>query len=206
MACELGLAVLRQGSVTVPRLLRAFRSGREALREDHRGGDALARRQYSMIADQLHCAPEHVERVVAEWMYRRPLKWLPLCRRRGLLPLLDTLDAQGVRAGIFSDYPAHDKLAALGLAGRFDPILSAVDSAIDAFKPSPRGYLAAAAAWNLPPEDILYVGDRADVDAAGARAAGMACAILGTGAGSSSPDILYIRDFAELQRVVTQPR
>ena len=54
-------------------------------------------------------------------------------------------------AGVLSDYPAEAKLQALGLAGRFSPVLCATDPEIGAFKPNPRGFLHACAVWNLPP-------------------------------------------------------
>ena len=47
-----------------------------------------------------------------------------------------------------------------------------------AFKPSPRGFLAACARWELDPADVLYVGDRVDADAAGAAAARMPAVIV----------------------------
>jgi FMN phosphatase YigB (HAD superfamily) len=107
------------------------------------------------------------------------LKYLQFCRAAGLDRLLAALDAAGLRMGVLSDYPAEAKLEALGLAGRFSPVLCATDPGIDAFKPNPRGYLRACEIWGLSPADVLFVGDRADVDAAGAAAAGMPCAIVG---------------------------
>jgi len=46
-------------------------------------------------------------------------------------------------------------------------------------KPSPRGFLRAAERWQIDPSEILVVGDRAEVDAQGAVAAGMPCVIIG---------------------------
>ena len=112
-------------------------------------------------------------------MLNRPLKYLQFCRAVGLDGLLAELDRLGVRTGVLSDYPAEAKLRALGLEGRFSPVLCATDPEIGAFKPSPRGFLRACAVWNLPPRDVLFVGDRVDVDAAGAAAAGMRCVIIG---------------------------
>jgi HAD superfamily hydrolase (TIGR01509 family) len=204
MACEMGVlctASLLRGDSRVPSTVRAFRTCRESLRTRACSSEPLARRQYSLAAERLGCAPAAVEEVVHEWMYRRPLKWLPYCRRPGVLELLTFLEMRGVRRGVFSDYPAHDKLAALGLAGRFDLVVSAVDADIDAFKPDPRGYLAAAERWGVTPASVLYVGDRVEVDATGAAAAGMRCALLGRTAGSTATTI-GVRHFAELQRAL----
>jgi FMN phosphatase YigB (HAD superfamily) len=131
------------------------------------------------------------------------LKYLQFCRATGLDGLLAAIDRAGLRAGILSDYPAGPKLAALGLAGRFTPVLSATDPEIDAFKPSPRGYLRACEIWGVSPSEVLFVGDRADVDAAGAAAAGMPCAIVGRApaAGTAGPTYTVFHSFERLTRV-----
>ena len=81
--------------------------------------------------------------------------------------------------GVLSDYPAEAKLRALGLAGRFSLVLCATDPEVGAFKPNPRGFLRACERWQIARGDVLVVGDRVDVDAAGAAAAGMPCVIIG---------------------------
>jgi len=45
-------------------------------------------------------------------------------------------------------------------------------------KPNPRGFEVAAAKMGLIPEQVVYVGDREDVDAVGALNAGMTPIIL----------------------------
>jgi HAD superfamily hydrolase (TIGR01549 family) len=161
--------------------LRAFRGAQETLRRgevSHPPSDVRAA-QCQTAADASGLPVAEVQELAEEWMNRRPLKYLQFCRATGLDALLDVIEGAGVKAGILSDYPADDKLHALGLAGRFAPVLCASDPAIGAFKPSPRGYLRACEIWGLAPEQVLYVGDRAEVDAAGAEAAGMPCAIVG---------------------------
>jgi FMN phosphatase YigB (HAD superfamily) len=119
-----------------------------------------------------------VAAIVDEWMIERPLKYLAGCRARGLVELLDFLRARRVRVGILSDYPAAKKLDALGIRHYFSLVLCGGDPDVAAFKPNPRGFLAASARWQLDPADILYVGDRADADAAGAAAANMPAVIV----------------------------
>jgi phosphoglycolate phosphatase-like HAD superfamily hydrolase len=69
---------------------------------------------------------------------------------------------------------------------------------VAAFKPNPRGILVALERLGVAPGEALYVGDRAEVDAAAARAAGVACAIL-SGL-KAAPDAAYlaVASFAEL--------
>jgi FMN phosphatase YigB (HAD superfamily) len=159
------------------RALRAYRAAQERLRQSDAGVSDATQLADAARASGLPVA--EVQTLVAEWMMNRPLKYLQFCRAAGLDGLLAELDRHDVRAGVLSDYPAHAKLRALGLEGRFSPVLCATDSDIGAFKPSPRGFLRACAVWNLSPRDVLYVGDRVDVDAAGAAAAGMRCVIIG---------------------------
>ena len=190
--------------IRVPTVIATFRRVREQLRGEHEGHEFIATRQYSVVAERLRCSADEVEQIVEEWMSRRPLKWLRYCRRRGLVRLLDCLARRGIVAGVLSDYPAQDKLAALGVSRHFDLVLTTADPAINAFKPSERGYLAAAAKWHLKPSEVLYVGDRVDVDVPGARAAGMLPAVLTRR--QVDQDVIAIRTFAELTSVFERPR
>jgi HAD superfamily hydrolase (TIGR01549 family) len=149
-----------------------------------------------------------VERLVGEWMIARPLKYLRLSRRKGLEPLLDLLDRSGVRAGVLSDYPPELKLRALGVHGRFSPVLCTSAPEVAALKPSPRGFLLACRSWHLAPGEVLFVGDRPDVDAAGASAAGMPCVIIGGGFRSSrrTPGYLVLRSLERLLDVLDNRR
>jgi HAD superfamily hydrolase (TIGR01549 family) len=143
-----------------------------------------------------------VQALVDEWIMTRPLKYLQLCRASGLDGLLATLDRLALKAGVLSDYPAEAKLRALGVDGRFWPVLCSTDPEIDAFKPNPRGFLRACELWDMSPSQVLFVGDRADVDAAGASAAGMPCAIVGRAIpADSSGRFTWFRDFERLCRV-----
>jgi FMN phosphatase YigB (HAD superfamily) len=192
-------ATALSGGLRVPRVIAAFRTTRESLRTES-DGRPIVQRQYAAVAEALGCSPDDVQRIVEDWMYRRPLKWLRYCRRRGVVGVLDWLDGRGLAKGVLSDYPAHDKLAALGLGDRFDVVMSTVDPDIDAFKPSPRGFALAASRWGLEPSTVLYVGDRPDVDVAGARAAGMPCAVLTRR--PVAPDAIRIGRLSELERVL----
>ncbi|HET9372821.1 MAG TPA: HAD family hydrolase [Vicinamibacterales bacterium] len=179
MAAELAMLPL-SGPRKAPRRLKAlqaYRAAQERLRDATAAGSSASQVEAAARASGLSVA--EVETLVAEWMIRRPLKYLQFCRRPGVPALLDRLSRAGIRAGILSDYPAAEKLRALGLEGRFAPVLCATDREIGAFKPSPRGFLRACDVWNLAPSEVLYVGDRIEVDAAGAAAAGMRCAIIG---------------------------
>ncbi len=212
MALELGTlpAVLRswQSTVSVLNTLRHFRSIREGLREGVKSEDSLLELQYLKTAERVGVPPSEVECVVREWIYQRPLKYLRFCKRRGLEAFMSYAEREGLHIGVFSDYPAQEKLQALGLDGRVKLTLCATDREINAFKPHPRGFLRACEYWGLRPEEVLYVGDRPEIDAEGAAAAGMPCAILSGLRGNQGKlgrlnNYSRVTSFRELQHVLT---
>lgn len=184
MALEMALLPVRLGSVAEARrawlFLRAFRHTQEELRAaaPSTGGEPLARRQLRMAAEKTGVSLRVGEDLVNTWMLERPLRYLPRLKRPGLDSLLATLAQLGVKVGALSDYPAGGKLRAMGITTYFSLVLCAADPPIGAFKPATAGFLAAAAAWSLAPSQVLYVGDREDVDRRGATAAGMPSLIL----------------------------
>ena len=164
-----------------PKRWRALLKYRQALEyfRDDRGEGTVGPALLATTATASGLTVDEVESLVTEWMHLRPLKYLRMCRVPGIDQLLDQFRQAGVVAGVLSDYPAEKKLTALGLGGRFSPVLCSLDPEIDALKPSPRGFETACRRWNLSPGDVLMIGDRAEVDAAGAIAAGMTCVIIG---------------------------
>jgi HAD superfamily hydrolase (TIGR01549 family) len=189
------------------RAIGHFRRTREELRSLGEPKGCLAKLQYKEAAKRIGEEPAAIERVVSEWLYQRPLKYLRFCRRRGIEAFLSMLEQKGIQVGVFSDYPVSDKLRALDLIERIPVALCATDPAINAFKPHPKGLLSACAIWRLCPEEVLYIGDRPEVDAVGAAAAGMPCAILfgrgSVGGHRNSPtDYLTFSSFEDLQHAL----
>jgi len=118
------------------------------------------------------------------------------------------VEREGLHIGVFSDYPAQEKLQTLGLDKQVKLTLCATDREINAFKPHPRGFLRACEYWGLRPEEVLYVGDRPEIDAEGAAAAGMPCAILSGLRGNQGKlgrlnNYSRVTSFRELQHVLT---
>jgi putative hydrolase of the HAD superfamily len=88
------------------------------------------------------------------------------------LPCLDRMAVH--RIGIISNgHPAHQqaKLERCGIADRFECVL--VSEACGVAKPDPAIFHQACARLGEPPASAIYVGDRYDVDAEGARRAGL---------------------------------
>lgn len=90
-----------------------------------------------------------------------------------VVPALDAL-AGGYRHGVLSNSSLANqdpKLRSLGLRDRFEVLVCAVELGVS--KPEAGAFLAACEAMGLPPGDVAYVGDQPEIDARGARDAGL---------------------------------
>jgi phosphoglycolate phosphatase/putative hydrolase of the HAD superfamily len=183
----------------VARTLAAYRRAQEALRGTAAVGDLRAA-QVAQAATSAGIDPVAVERIVTQWIETVPLELLPRFIRPGVEGALRTLQAGGIRLAVLSDYPAAAKLQALGLAGHFDLVLCADDPAIGAFKPDPLGLQVAMARLGVDAREAIYVGDRADIDAVAARAAGLPCLLVthSSEAGVAGPGVTYVSSFADI--------
>jgi HAD superfamily hydrolase (TIGR01549 family) len=184
MAVELAAASLG-GGVRAARIVKHYRDAHERLRQMGASDRPLAALQIERTAADAGVNAADVAATVEEWMVRRPLKYLRWCRRPELLALLDGLERAGLKIGALSDYVPDAKLDALEAARYFSLSLCTTDSRVNALKPHPKGFQVACELWGVRPEEVLYVGDRPDVDGEGAVAAGLACAILHRGGVSS---------------------
>lgn len=165
----LGHYALRPWRLDELLLLRRFRAEREK-RPGHQG-PGLESAQYAWCADNSRFSVAQVRAVVDRWMFRHPNQYLGSCAYPGTQSFFDALRQQGIKIGIYSDYPARDKLVALGL--RADIVVSSTDPEIDQLKPNPQGLLHLAAALGLAPAECLFIGDRPELDGLCAERAGM---------------------------------
>ncbi len=99
-----------------------------------------------------------------------------------VIPALEKLAASGLRLGIISNWDARLRplLRELKLAPYFDAMV--VSCEVGVIKPSPRIFAEAARRLRLPRNAILHVGDSLEMDAQGARAAGLEAWLLARGA------------------------
>lgn len=179
MALELVLGGLR----AIP-TVRRFRHSHEQLRPsgpEHAlmGADEPSpyERQLLVTAKDLRQPVSQVRQTVETWMMHRPQKWIRCFRRRALLRELVEFQAEGGLLALVSDYPLRSKLSAfhgVPQMPQFDAVIASGEvGGPSALKPSPIGYLAAASALGVTPEECLVIGDRLDADGAAAKAAGM---------------------------------
>ncbi len=176
MAVELALGGLR-----VAKRLKRFRHEQEALRldPDVAPGDPFAL-QLDRTAQALGLPREELERDVRAWMIQRPKRYLAWFRRSKLLEEIRAFRAAGGRTALVSDYPATEKLEALGARDLFDVVVASGETdGPRRLKPNPDGYLRAAQALGIAPRRCLVLGDRDDADGAAARNAGMGFRLIG---------------------------
>jgi len=187
------------------RVLAAYRRAQELLREGPIEGD-LAGAQLQLACRRAGAPEALVKSLVARWMEQAPLPLLPRFMDPDLPVMLKAARERGVRLGVFSDYPAAEKLRALGLAEFFEVVLTAQDPSVNRFKPDPCGLREAFRRLRAEGAEALYVGDRAKVDAVAAEAAGVPCVIVNprrnSAAGTSFDEVT---DYAELRTLLFSP-
>lgn len=166
MAWELVTRTLPRGDLMTMRVISAFRRRREALAEaEVQNFEARLLHETAIATGVTRAA---VQAVVTEWMLRRPLRHLRACRYPATDRLFAGLASAGKTVGILSDYPARDKLRALGLKAEF--VVTAGDAG--RLKPHPQGLLTLMAEAGAAPSRTLLIGDRPERDGIAAQRAG----------------------------------
>ncbi len=165
-------------------------------------GVMLGERQLELAARRSGYPVAAVRRTVETWIERSPLDLMLAARRPGVVECLQTLRAAGIRIGALSDYPATAKLTAMGLSAFFDVVVCAQDRGVGSLKPNPAGLRMVLARLDALASQAVYVGDRPDVDARAAAAAGMRCYIIDR-AGEHGSGWTGVRDYNELGRFLT---
>ena len=97
--------------------------------------------------------------------------------RKGVRELLAFLQELGIVQVAVSDYRADYKLAALGLRNFFET--SYCGQQLGRVKPHPALFQAILRDFQILPENLLHIGDRAETDGAAAEAAKCSSLILG---------------------------
>lgn len=152
--------------VRAGRVLRVYRN----VHEEMRGHPYSVEAHLKLATEKSRASDFYVRETVARWMEDEPLALLSPCVYSGVIELLQGLADRGIVCGVFSDYPAINKLKAMKL-DRFFQTVSCADEA-GWLKPDPRGLLAVLRNMNVEPAAAIYVGDR-EIDRGAAVQAGM---------------------------------
>jgi FMN phosphatase YigB (HAD superfamily) len=167
MLREMLLSSIRARDIEFISILRAYRRIREQL------GDSLhedfERELTSRTAAAVGCSEEQVRSTALEWIERRPLRHLIRYRYPKLPELFRGLRNHGKIIGIFSDYPARQKLEALELQA--DLIVCAGDEDVGVLKPHARGLKVLMSRATTSPAETILIGDRPERDGLAAEAA-----------------------------------
>jgi len=153
--------------------VKEFRSVREhwdQIKEKSPEAHLLDEAQYAYVAAKIKLEADEVRSAVLKWIYKEPLSALWKSRDRKIAELIERLQAKGSRILVFSDYPAREKLEALGILA--DGIYSASDERLLELKPSPKGLRLIMEDYDLKPEELLLIGDRFSRDGMAAVNAG----------------------------------
>lgn len=179
--------------------LKAYRQAQEHLRELE---DSPSANQLELSCRWSGEDAAFARECVMRWMESEPLPVLRRLVRPGVHSFLEKARSRRIKLGVVSDYPAHDKLEAMGLLQYFDVVVSAQEAGVGCFKPSPKGLEAALRLLNIPPEAAIYVGDRANVDAEAARRANVSAVIVGRPGRKPDAGCRYVANFAMLERLL----
>jgi HAD superfamily hydrolase (TIGR01549 family) len=201
-------------AVATFRILRSYRGALEQLRNEARQSDSfgthdsteqagvmLGERQLELAARGSGYPVAAVRRTVEQWMEQSPLDLMLAARRPGVVECLQTLRGAGIRIGALSDYPATAKLTAMGLSALFDVVVCAQDRGVGSLKPNPAGLRMVLTRLDTLARQAVYVGDRPEIDARAAGAAGMRCYIIDR-AGAHGSGWTGVRDYNELGRLL----
>lgn len=167
MGRDMVLHTVAKRDLRVIGVISAYRRIRERL-----GDEEVVDFERVLIAETAKTtsmSPESVQLIVSEWIETRPLRYLRSCLFSGVPQLFAGLQHTGRKIGIFSDYPATEKLAAMGLAA--DHVVAASD--VGLLKPHAVGLQSLMALAGSTAADTLFIGDRADRDGIAGQRAGV---------------------------------
>jgi FMN phosphatase YigB (HAD superfamily) len=167
MARDMILYSVKKRDLTAIGVVSTYRSKRERL-----GAEEVADFDRVLIAETakaMSISPERVQSIVSEWIEARPLQYLRSCLFSGVPQLFAGLKRSGRKIGIFSDYAATEKLAAMGLEA--DHVVAACD--VGLLKPHPIGLQSLMVSAGATAGETLFIGDRADRDGLSGQRAGV---------------------------------
>lgn len=137
----------------------------------------LIRYQAILMSERMKCSTEQAAETLDSIAYSGLEKYFNNIKPfKNVEATFARLKAAGYKIAILSDFPPEQKGEMWGLRSYCDKILSA--EKIGALKPSKYTFGILAMELGLEPQEILYVGNHAKYDIAGAKNAGMKTAYL----------------------------
>jgi putative hydrolase of the HAD superfamily len=125
----------------------------------------------------------------------------------GAVAFLDGLTADGLAVGAVTNAKAryqHEKLALVGMLDRLAVVVTVDD--LGRGKPDPEVFRLACRRLGVDPAEAAHVGDELDIDARGARDAGLLGIWLDRhGTGLTPPDVPVARTLADVRPLIGLP-
>ena len=162
----LGYALRHPFSLWKFKTISIFRKVREnaAIIEEKReegknlSGTNLLHEHYKETAVKIKKTPQKIEEVIDEWMFKRPLKHIYVCRDQVLCDKVQEWKRKGMKVVVYSDYPAEDKCRTLGIFP--DGVYSSDLEKIGQMKPSAKAVEVIVSDFGVEKEEVLVIGDR----------------------------------------------
>ncbi|MDR1363151.1 MAG: HAD family hydrolase [Spirochaetaceae bacterium] len=161
-----------------PRLLTAFAVARKKIRRAGGAENSFYDIQARFCAEALGVVKdtENIKALISKHIYGA---WEKLFNNVKIYPHVKecilAFREHGIKLAVLSDFPLGVKLPMLRLGGLWDAELCSEE--LGALKPHPLPFRCLAESLNLPPQQILYVGNSPAYDVAGAQNAGMMAAL-----------------------------
>ncbi|WP_027532928.1 HAD family hydrolase [Bradyrhizobium sp. WSM3983] len=155
-------------NLTTPNVLRIYRELRENMADQN--VECFNEVLICRTAERTRVASETIRAIIAEWTERRPLAHIRASRYAHVVELFAALKRHGKTIGIFSDYPAVEKLKGMDLSADF--IVAASDANVGILKPNPRGLKVLIEMAGVTPSETILIGDRKERDGEAALRAG----------------------------------
>ncbi len=159
-------------------LLKAFRKVRE--KEEFRTENFES--QLFAACQKVDIDTSKGKAIIENWMFKKPLEIIKSCSFENLISFIEQVQKQGKQIIIYSDYPAFEKLEALGI--KASSIFTPEAEEIGELKPSKKAMSFIMSTISKQKENILYIGDRDEKD--------------GTSAALAEIDYCDIRKFLKL--------
>ena len=117
---------------------------------------------YNAIEKKAYLPTKKIEESIRNWLFQVPLLVINACAYKSVITFANQQFDEGKKIFIYSDYPAEDKLDAIGM--KHDVVFAFGEDGIDEQKPSLRIMETILSKSGLKPNQLLYIGDRDDKD------------------------------------------
>lgn len=137
--------------------------------------DDFNKAQADLLAEKLKCSSEKAQAKLNKIVYSGLKKYYQKLKPyKGALDFIMHLKSEGIKVAVLSDFPPEQKGDLWGIKQHCDFLIGSEQTG--ALKPSPYVFSVLQKTIDIPPEQILYVGNHHKYDIEGSKKAGMKAA------------------------------